>query len=198
MPPCAYALAKSCPGYATWASPADISWCGKTRSEPPPWMSKSLPEVVVRDRGALDVPARPAAARTGCPTRARPGARSSQSRQSSGSRLPGRSGSPPRSAKISSISLAVEPRHLAEARVGRAPRSRGRRRRRRPRPCSCSRSISATTRSIDSTAPRYSSGGMTDKRLHVVAEQLGLALGQLAPVLAAWRWPARAAGRRRR
>ena len=50
----------------------DISWCGKIRSLPPPWTSKSVPEQVQRDRRALDVPARPARARAGSPRPARP------------------------------------------------------------------------------------------------------------------------------
>ena len=38
---------------------ASHSWCGKTRSRPPPWMSIVSPELAQRQGRALDVPARP-------------------------------------------------------------------------------------------------------------------------------------------
>ena len=38
--------ANGVPGTATWAWPAHISWCGKTRSLPPAWTSKSLGNLV--------------------------------------------------------------------------------------------------------------------------------------------------------
>ena len=44
----------------TVACAALISWCGKTRSSPPPWTSIVGAEMLQRDRRALDVPARPA------------------------------------------------------------------------------------------------------------------------------------------
>ena len=50
----------ACPRPATvWA--ISFSWCGKTRSMPPPWMSNSEPQQLLGHRRALDVPARPAA-----------------------------------------------------------------------------------------------------------------------------------------
>ena len=59
---------------ATSACAADISWCGKTRSLPPPCTSKRLAEPVQRDRRALDVPAGPARPERRVPGRlARPG-----------------------------------------------------------------------------------------------------------------------------
>ena len=43
------------------SAPASFSWWGKTRSLPPPWISKSSAEQLLRHRRALDVPARAAA-----------------------------------------------------------------------------------------------------------------------------------------
>ena len=47
---------------STSACDAPISWCGKSRSVPPPCTSNAVAEQVQRDDGALDVPARPAGA----------------------------------------------------------------------------------------------------------------------------------------
>ena len=52
---------------SAWA--AECSWCGKIRSEPPPWTSKPMPEPVERDHAALDVPARPPGAERRVPVR---------------------------------------------------------------------------------------------------------------------------------
>ena len=54
--------------------PAHISWCGKTRSLPPPWTSKARAEVLQRDRGALDVPARAGRGPNGLSQAGSPGA----------------------------------------------------------------------------------------------------------------------------
>lgn len=43
MPACTYALAYGTSPVATCACEAPISWCGNTRSEPPPWTSKAMP-----------------------------------------------------------------------------------------------------------------------------------------------------------
>ena len=105
-------------GRAPAPATAPISWCGKTRSEPPPCTSNAMPEVLQGDRRALDVPAGPAAAeRAAVPGRLAGRARPATAAQSSGCCLPGRSGSPPRSANSS---------QHRRARPGRTPRrSRG-------------------------------------------------------------------------
>ena len=46
-----------------------FSWCGNTRSSPPPWISKTGPEVLLGHRRALDVPPRPPTAPRRVPRR---------------------------------------------------------------------------------------------------------------------------------
>ena len=72
-----------------------------------PGRRTSTPRCSLRDRRALDVPAGAAGPERALPATARPSRRPRQTTQSSGSFLPGRSGSPPRSGKISSIVVAV-------------------------------------------------------------------------------------------
>ena len=81
------------------ACAAEHSWCGNSRSLPPP-ERRSGHEQVQRDRGTLDVPAGLTGA-TNRPARTarRPGTPPQQ--RSSGPAWPARSGSPPRSGKIS-------------------------------------------------------------------------------------------------
>ena len=140
-------------GSATCASEALISWCGKTRSLPPPWTSIAAAEVLARDRGALDVPAGPAAAEGLSPRPARPGARPAR---------PGSRAGPSCRAGRGRRRARRRPRASARGSSRRPRRTPGRRRPRsrgRPsdvvdaRPASCSRSIISTTSGIDSTAP---------------------------------------------
>jgi hypothetical protein len=63
-----------------------FSWCGKTRSSPPPWMSKVSPRLA-RHRGALDVPAGAAGAPRAVPG-GLAGLAAFHSAKSAGSRLP--------------------------------------------------------------------------------------------------------------
>ena len=124
---------------------------------------------------------RAARARRGCPTTARP-SRSPRHRSSrAGPSCPARSGSPPRSAKTREHGLAVPAGDVAEGRVGGdgevevGPRPG--RRRRRP---GAAGQVDDQRDRLDGTDVVV--GRQHPQRLHVVAEQLGLALGQLDPV----------------
>ena len=113
-----------------------------------------------------------------------PGRSACHSRQSSGSFLPGRSGSPPRSAKIAQHLLAAPAGDLAEGRVVGHREVEVVRRPGRPRPLSCS-----WLDHVDDQRDRLDRAdvvvrGQHPQRLHVGAEQLGLALGERRPVLA--------------
>ena len=105
------------PGTATCAWPAHISWCGKTRSLPPPWTSKAPPRcscaIAVHSMCQPGRPGPHGLGHEGSPSRS-----PRHTTQSSGSFLPGRSGSPPRSGIDLEHLLAGPPRLGAERRVG--------------------------------------------------------------------------------
>src|SRR6185437_10424969 len=111
MPACTYRRANtSAPSapYATLACDALISWCGKIRSDPPACTSNVTPSH--RDAIAAHSTCQPG--RPG-PNRefqcGSPGRLASQISGSSGSFLPARPGSPPRSADSSSIVVTSNP-----------------------------------------------------------------------------------------
>ena len=81
-----------------------------------PGRRTAAPRWSQRDRGALDVPARAARARTGCPTTARPSARPRHTRQSSGSFLPVAVGVAAALGEDREHRLAVAAGHVAEGR----------------------------------------------------------------------------------
>ncbi|CAM5560066.1 hypothetical protein SVIOM342S_06080 [Streptomyces violaceorubidus] len=106
MPACTYALAMGNSPVRAWACEAPISWCGKARSEPPPWTSKPMPRWSrAMATHSMCQPGRPRPrvppSQLGSPSRA-----AIHSIGSSGFFLPGRSGSPPRSAESSRIAAA--------------------------------------------------------------------------------------------
>ena len=84
-----------------WA--ASHSWCGKIRSRPAAVQVDGGAELAQREGRALDVPARPARPPEATPRTARRRADGCHSTKSSGSRLFGSSGLPPRSAARASI-----------------------------------------------------------------------------------------------
>ena len=79
--------ANSCPAPRDCAS--SFSWCGKTRSSPPPWISNDRPEQLLGHGRALDVPAGPAAPHGDVPAVSSPGLFAFQSAKSRGSSLSG-------------------------------------------------------------------------------------------------------------
>ncbi len=100
MPACAYSDANA--PATTWACEADISWCGNTRSLPPPWTSNGTPRYsMAMAAHSTCQPGRPGP--NGLSHDGSPGRAFSHTSGSSGSFLPGRSGSPPRSANRSRI-----------------------------------------------------------------------------------------------
>lgn len=105
MPAWTYALAMGNSPVRACACEAPISWCGKARSEPPPWMSKPMPRW--SRAMATHSMCQPAAAPSEPPSQlGSPGRAAIHSIGSSGFFLPGRSGSPPRSADSSRIASA--------------------------------------------------------------------------------------------
>ena len=64
-----------------------FSWCGKTRSSPPPWMSNAAPRYLRGHRRALQVPARPARPPRASSHDGSPGLAPFHSAKSRGSRL---------------------------------------------------------------------------------------------------------------
>ena len=104
-----------------WA--ASHSWCGKTRSRPPPWMSMVSPSSrSARAEHSMCHPGRPGPQRDS--QAGSSGSEGCHSTKSSGSRLLGSSGFPPCSAASSSMSGAVEAAEPTEAREAWSRRSR--------------------------------------------------------------------------
>ena len=185
IPLCRYAWANGW-SVATRASPADISWCGKIRSLPPPWTSKSGPS---RSRAiavhSMCQPGRPAP-EAGIPGRlAVTGQPPDQAVQR---RLLARAVgiAAPLGEELRSVrgleSRASEPnsssRRLGEVQIGV----------RRGRPPHTPLLGPATARSvrrsrgIASTAPTECRGGKHVQRGHVLAVELDLLLGQFGPL----------------
>ena len=187
---------------ATRASWPHISWCGKTRSEPPPWTSKSVPSrssaIAVH---SMCQPGRPRP--TAGPRPARPRAAAARPDSRAASCLPGRSGSPPRSAKVASASASARCDSEPNVRVGGVGevevgilRSR-RPRRPPPAPRSCVDQLprpSGSTRQPRCSAPAGARSGPSMS----VAEELRSGRRRAAASRPRSRSPARAAGRRRR
>ena len=153
IPLCIQMRASGLPRAASvWA--ISFSWCGKTRSEPPPWISKSTPEDLLGHRRALDVPAR-----AGHGPRARP--RRCPRPPSAPSRARSPAGSP--SARRRRRPRPAASRRAGGSRACRTPGSsrRGSRRRPRPRrraPTRSGRAISAMIASIVPVAVGSRSG----------------------------------------
>ena len=128
IPLCIQTRANSWPSARDCAS--SFSWCGKTRSSPPPWISNAGPRMLLRHRRALDVPARPARAPTASPTTvSSPGLFAFQSAKSRGSSFSGfGSCSSTWSGRWPREPAVVRDRSRPGSRRRRRPRTRGRRR----------------------------------------------------------------------
>lgn len=181
MPAWTYALANGCSPVSAWACEAPISWCGKTRSEPPPWTSKPMPRwSSAIATHSMCQPGRPSPRRPR-PSSARPGGRPSRASGPAGSSCRGARGrrrarrragaSPPRRAR--------RPRRSAGRRRRRSRRRlRGRRRRPPPQPLHEGHDARyGLDRSDVVLRGQHPQGG------HVLAEECRLALRELGPVL---------------
>ena len=183
---------------ATSACAADTRGAGRRRSLPPPCTS------IADRRGGPSAIAAHSMCQPGRPgpsgRRPRPARRRGRrhSSGSSGSRLPARSGSPPRSAKSSSIAAAVQVATRSRTAGRRRQGSRRRRRRRTTAP----RGLAAARRSSDdragSTRPRRRSASRRQDRSASMSSRNSAVsrIGEHRPVLAVARRRAPAAGRR--
>ena len=138
---------------------AHISWCGKTRSEPPAWTSIVSPSSSsAMALHSMCQPGRPGP--NGLSQTARPVALRARRRSRAGpSCRAGRGRRPARGRCAASPRATCRTARRTPGR--RSPRSRGRPRPGRPRPASWSRWISSMTSGTDSTAPTYAAGGTT-------------------------------------
>ena len=134
----------------TWPSEALISWCGNTRSLPPPCTSNAVAEVAParspRTRRAS--PAGRGRSESAVSQDGSPGRAACQSRQSSGCFFPGRGRGRRRARRTARASCRRRSCRRRRSAGRRAPRSRCRPRRRTPRPARAAAG-SASTMSRD-------------------------------------------------
>ena len=192
MPVCRCTRAP-CPESSRRACDVLISWCGNSRSEPPPSTSNGQPEGVAGDDRALDVPAGPAAAERAAVPGRLPRALPAPQQRVERRPLAGPVGVAAALARERAHGVVVEPGDGAEVDVGRevgvhvaqsvvGPVERlGRRH--AVRGAGGEQDLDGLDDGgMTSTTPKYDVGRDDRQRGHVLGVQRGLLGGQVAPV----------------
>ena len=186
------AAANGAPPVSASACAAEHSWCGKSRSLPPPCTSMRVAEQAQRDDRALDVPAGPARAQGAArPRPARP-----RGRRATAAGRAGRACRPAPGRRRARRRTPASGRGTGwtRSRTRARPRCRSRRRRCRRPAGTPRRRRAARSTLLGDVRDRLDRADVVRRRddpqrLHVLAEQRGLAHRQDHPVLAVARGP---------